>query len=366
MPLLWRYLLRKYLQVFSFCVTGFISVLLVTRFQDIARFAATGASPSHVLLFVLYQIPFILPLAIPVSCLIAALLLFQQMSRSHELTALRCAGLGILPIAFPLLMCGCVMAAVNFTIVSEISPRCRALSKELAYQMTAINPLCLLQKQTLIKLKNSYIDMKVLKSGHYAEDVIFAIQSAASHRLGLMIAKKLCLQNDTLMGSDVTFISSIDPKKEDYYDHLVIENQAQMQTEAGLFSQYLKSSEKNLSYDSLSCRLLQARKKSEHGVDAKLHARALQEMVRRASLGLAAFSFTLIGIAFGLEISREKKWTHLFWPTALASLYLIAFVSAKSLKYHCGASILCYLLPHVVIFFFCLRHFKQIAQGWEG
>jgi len=366
MPLLWRYLLRKYLQVFSFCVAGFISVLLVTRFQDIARFAATGASLSHVFLFITYQIPFILPLAIPISCLIAAILLFRQLSHSHELTALRCAGLGILPIAFPLIACGCLIAALNFTLVSEISPKCRALSKGLAYQMTAINPLCLLQKQTLIKLKNTYVDMKVLKSAQYAEDVIFTLRSVSNQRLGLMLAKKISLHNNKLMGSDVTFISSIDPKKGECFDHLVIENQAEMQTDANLLSQYLKGSDWNLGYDYLCFRMLQAKKKSEQGTGAKVDSRAWQEIARRISLGLAAFTFTLIGIAFGMEISRERKWKNIVWATSLATLYLICFISAKSLKHSWEASSICYLLPHFIIAFFCLRNFRQIAQGWEG
>lgn len=365
MPVLWRYLLRNYIQVFFLCVAGFISVLLVTRFQDIARFAATGASQLYILKFIGFQIPFILPLAIPISCLIAAILLFQNLSRSHELTALRVSGLGLKPIIFPLLVVGCLLTVLNFAIVSEIAPKCRSLSKSLAYQMTAINPLCLLQKQTLIKLKNTYVDMKVLKSGKYAEDVAFIMRNSSNDRLGLMLAKKLSLKDSELTGTGVTFISSIDPKKSDCYDHLVIENQSKMQTGAAELAQYLRKSDWNVNYDYLNLRMLQAKYVVEKGKGAKFNSRAWQELARRISLGLAAFTFTLVGIAFGMEISRVHKLKKIMWAVGLTAFYLIAFVGAKSMKHNWLPSTILFLAPHPIILFFCLRSFKQIAKGAE-
>lgn len=363
MPLLWRYLLRNYLKVFSLCVTGFISILLVTRFQTIARFAATGASKLYILKFVILQIPFILPLAIPISCLISALLLFQKMSRAKELTALRMAGLGIAPIAFPLIVCGALLAMLNFTIVSEVTPKCRALSKTLAYQMTAANPLCLLQKETLIRLKNTYVDLKVLKSGKYAEDVFFITRTVSNQRIGIMLAKKLSLNNQRLIGSDVTFISSIEPKDPDCFDHLVIENQAEMQTQADELSQYLHSSGWNFSYENLNLRMLLA--KNKVSTSDPLSPRIIEEIARRLSLGLAAFCFTLLGIACGMEISRNLKLKGVLWALSLMVIYLLAFIMAKSIKGDHVQTTLFYLAPHALVLLFCLYSFKKIVRGAE-
>ncbi|MBS0626775.1 MAG: LptF/LptG family permease, partial [Verrucomicrobia bacterium] len=122
MPILWKYLLRSYFQFLFLCVSAFIAVLLVIRFQDIALFASSGAHISYIGLFSLYQIPYILPLAIPISCLIASMILFQRMSASLELTALRACGIALSPIAYPLLLSALVLSLINFTIVSEITP----------------------------------------------------------------------------------------------------------------------------------------------------------------------------------------------------------------------------------------------------
>lgn len=365
MPLLWSYLLRNYLKVFLLCVSGFISVLLVTRFQMVARFAATGASKLYILKFIVLQIPFVLPLAIPISCLIASFLLFQKMSRSRELTAIRMAGLGMMPIVFPLILCSSVIALLNFTVVSEVSPKCRALSKTIAYQMTAANPLCLLQKDTLIKLKNTYVDMQVLKSGKYAEDVFFITRTISNERIGMMLAKNLSLQDEKLVGSDVTFISSVESKEADCFDHLVIENQAEMQTQAEELSQYLHSGGWSFSFENLNLRRLLAKNVVEHGIGASLDARIGQEVCRRLTLGLAAWSFTLLGIVCGMEISRQLKWNGILWACSFMVLFLVSFVLAKSIRHEHLQSSLLYLAPHPLILLFCLYSFKRIARGTE-
>ena len=363
MPILWRYLLRNYLQVFALNVAGFISILLVTRFQTIARFAAASSSKLSIFKFVLQQIPFILPLALPISCLIAALILFRRMSHSGELTALRISGLGILTISFPLITCGLLMGMLNFTIVSEIAPPCRALSKGLAYQMIALNPLSLFQKETLIKLKNTYVDIKVLKSGKYAEDVCFITKNLSNQRLGLMIAKKLSLKDQKLSGKDVTFISSITPKNLDSFDHLVIENQAEMETHSDQVTQYLRSSDWNFNYDYLNLRMLQAKNKIENGKDSKFNSKMIEEVARRISLGLAAFTFTLTGIAFGIDLSRTGKYKKILMAMALLVFYLICFIAAKSIKHNGPLSTSFLLIPHIFIFLACIYSFKQIAKG---
>src|SRR3990167_6985390 len=103
MPILWKYLLRGYIQYFLLCVSAFVAILLVIRFQEIAIFASSGAKAKHISLFSLYQIPYILPIALPISCLISAMTLSLRMSSSLELTALRASGISLRTISYPIL-----------------------------------------------------------------------------------------------------------------------------------------------------------------------------------------------------------------------------------------------------------------------
>jgi lipopolysaccharide export system permease protein len=366
MPILWRYLLRNYFQVFALCVLSFISILLVIRFQEIARFASSGARASTVFLFALYQIPFLLPIAIPISCLIAAILLFKKMSHSHELTALRACGLGLKPLFLPLVIASFFLSLLNFTIISELSPLCRSLSKKMVYHVTSANPLFLLQKETMVKLKNAYIDMKALRDkGKRAEDVIFIINNPSHGRLGLMTAKELFLDKDLLIGERVTLISNIDTKNSEGFDHLVIESQSSMSTKAATLSQFLQTPEWVGKDDYLSLRMLLAKEKILRKTSSFFGSRSYQEITRRFTLGFAAFTFTFLGTAFGMEISRSRSKKGLAFAIALSAMFMVCFISAKSFKHSPMLATFIYLAPHPIILFFSFRFLKKISRGIE-
>jgi lipopolysaccharide export system permease protein len=365
MPVLWRYLLRSYLQVFTLCVLGFIAVLLVTRVREIAQFASSGAAAGSVCVFTLYQIPYILPIAIPVSCLIAAILLFQKLSHTYELTALRAAGLGLRSIAFPLICAGSLIGIFNLTVASEIGPRCRALSKEMIFEMTALNPLFLFQKDTLVKLKDTYVDMKRLKAGACAEDVVFIINNRSHGRLGVMTARELSLDGKLLLGKDVAFISSTPSKQEEGFDHLIIENQSLMSTTAASLSSFIHDSDWHTNYDYLPLRMIFAKQALEKRGSRQAFGRAHEEITRRLSLGVAAFTFTFIGVAFGMEIGRNRTKRGVLWAAFLSALFLVCFVGAKSLRHSPVFSCLLYLAPHPLILLCSLRALKRLSQGVE-
>ncbi len=366
MPILWRYLLRSFFQVLLLCIGSFISILLVMRFQEIARFATSGASLYRVLLFALFQIPYILPIAIPISALIAAILLFQRLSHTHELTAFRAAGIGLRPIITPILLAAAVLSLINFTITSELATRCRGQSKDLVYEMATLNPLFLFQKESLVKLKNSYVEMRALKAGKYAEDLIVVAKNSSSNRLALIVAKELSLDGDLVHGERVSVISTIDTKNPASADHFVIEHQKEMNTKAANLSRFVRNADWQAKIEYLPLRSLLAMER----VDPKrssskswISKTAMLEISRRLSLSLATLSFTLIGIAFGIEISRNRSKKGVLWAIALSAFYLISFVMAKSLRHSPVISALIYLLVPLLLTLPCLRSLKSMAEG---
>lgn len=368
MPILWRHLLKEFFRVLTLCVGSFISILLVSRSQDIARFASSGAPIKAVLLFSLYQIPTLLPLALPVACLIATLLLFQRLSHTHELTALRACGLSTRMIAYPLLLAGIVLSILNFTISSEISPRCRILTKKLTYEVTAHNPLFMLQKGTLISIKDTFIDMRMLRMGKCAEDVILVINNGSHNRLNIVTAKQFSVAGDQLKGENVTLISSVDPKQEGF-DHLIIENQTTMSTKASNLSEFIQDTDWYANFDYLPLRMVIAKNSYDKSLQERrphmVKNRAEQEICRRISLGMAPFTFIFIGIAFGTEIGRNRKKKGILSAILLSALFLACFATAKAWRYHALAPCLVYLLPHPIIGLVSLFAFKRVSRGIE-
>lgn len=363
MPILWRYLLRSYVQVFLLSVIGFIGVLFVIRFKDIADFATLNADIHSVLLFSLYQIPYILPHAIPISSLIASILLFQRMSQAYELTALRAAGLSLQTLLYPLILIGTLLSLTNFAIVSEFAPHCKFLAKELSYKMTTSNPFYIVNKISEGKLKNAYIDMRALRGGKKAKDVILLTNNRSNGRLGVVTAKELSIEGQLLTGKDVTIISSIDSKNQESFDHLIIENQANMTTKSSNLSDLLHDTDWAVGMEYLPLRMILTK--------AFLTKKPIflstpgLEIARRISISLTPLFFTLMGSAFGMEIGRHRSRKGIALAVLLSILYLSCFVGAKSMKHTPLAAWITYFGAYPILLFFSLRSLRFFSRGVE-
>ncbi|MBF5059515.1 LptF/LptG family permease [Candidatus Neptunochlamydia vexilliferae] len=364
MPLLWRYLLKNYFQVFLLCVMGFIAVLLVTRVQEIARLVALNSEIGKIALFTLFQIPYILPIAIPISGLISAILLIRRLSYNHELTAFRAAGIPVKTLGTPLLMAAFLLSVVNFAIVSEVTPRCRHLSHHLIQSAATINPLFLMKKSKMLKLKDSYVDMKMTELGKEANNVIIAVKNESSGRLNLMLAKKLTVEDNLMSGEEVTLISHIPEERADLYDNLIIENQKEMSTSAMALSSLMKKKTYRLGVEHLPMKAL-LQTFSNQPVHPKIVKRARFELCRRIFFPAMTFAFTLLGFSVGLEIGRGKKKKGLYVALLFAALTFICSIAAKSFELETYKMMICYSLPFPILVFTSLWFQRRILGGIE-
>lgn len=333
-------------------MSTFILVLIVARFKTIARFTALTGDFSKTGLFIVYQIPTILPIAIPISALLASLLLFQRFSRTFELTALRASGVSLSSILSPLLMSSLLIALFNFSICAEIAPYCRRESKTLLYKETSENPLLLLQRQKLVKIKHAYLNMKEVKDDETIKDLLLIAHNESNHRLNLISARKLHLNGEELIGSDLSIISYL--KSDQGFDHLIIENQSSMSTSAPLLSSALKKNRPHFDLNALNLRMLRLTHKAKQ---------ARIEILRRITLSLAAFSFTLLGCTFGIEQGRNPSKRNLFYALLLTLSVLLSYLLGKELKSLPFLATLAFLLPHPFIWGCSILHLHRISKG---
>ena len=358
-PTLWRYALKSYVRVFLLSVCTFIAVLLISRFKEIARFAALTADWGKTGLFLVYQIPLILPMAIPISAAIASLLLFQRLSRTCELTALRASGYPLRSILAPLLLASLVFSIFNFSLCAEIAPFCRREAKTLTFRETSANPLLLLQRQKLVKMKDAYINMEVFDEGLSAKDLILILYNDTNQHLTLLSAKKLHLKGDELLGSDVAIVSHLPGEKTFFFDPLIIENQELMSTAAPLLSAALKKNRPRLETNSLSLKMLNLRKTES----AKLARSAQNEILRRVSLSVAVFSLTLLGCAFGIDQGRNPSKKGLYAAFFLTLSVLISYLLGKELKKSLPLASLAYFTPHLIIWVSSYIRLRRLKKG---
>lgn len=378
MPLLWRYLLSQYLKVFVFCVLAFIALLLTLRLNEIAYFATLGPSAIKVLWFTLQQIPYVLPIAIPISALISSVLLAQNLSQSKELTAMRSCGFSLKDILAPILVASLLLSTLNFYIISELTTASHHTAGQLKNQLRSVNPLLILNNSLLARMKGFYFDtLGTSRLGEFAHDVIFLSPNKHSDRLTLMVAKRMEVNPDELSGDHVTLITSRTPK-EGGQEELIIENMLSSRTLIRDFSNLLEKKISIVNNDHLQFKQLLIRKdeskrllQSVSGLPEESkqarhdYYRVLSEMIRRFSASFSVFSFTFLGIAFGIRISRVKSNWSIFFIAFFASLYLAAFFTANSFSQAIISASLLYCVPHVLICIASLFTLRKISLGIE-
>lgn len=359
---LWKYLLKEYFQFFLLCVSAFVAILLVIRFQEIALFASSGANLFYIVVFSLYQIPYILPLAIPISCLIAAMILFQRMSHSSELTALRSSGISLFAIGYPILLSAFLLSVLNFTIASEVTPISRLRAKNLIYRIAAENPLIVLQKDSMLDIKTMEFDLKSLHMGKKAKEVLCIVRQSSSDRIGLFTAAELFVDKDFLKGTSLSLVSTGDSHMAQGYDNLMIENQKSLVADKRVICDQLIQKEWFAKEDLLSFSHLLKKCFEEN---SSLSSSSFLELSRRACLGFCPLTFTFIGIAFGISIGRHRKKSALWSAFLLATLIMVCFVLSKTTHHSFLVSWMLYALPQPFAIIYSLRSLLLSSRGIE-
>lgn len=378
MPIIWRYLLAQYIKIFSFCTLTFIAILLTSRLDDIAHFATLGPGLPLVLQFTLLQIPYILPIALPLSCLISAVIIIQRLSASHELTALRAAGFSIQMIFTPLLALASLLAFFNFYTVSELATFSHLQTGLLKNEVRSVNPLLLLGNKHLMHAKGYYFDtFGDTSAGESASNVLFAAPNREGTGINLLMADEFRAMGGQFYGKEVAIITSVKSKTSDG-EQLLVENIQETTTSLDDFTKMMEKKVWVLNNDHLSLAFLLAKLKGEwtdyrhaklveeRKVIKRNCCRCISELLRRVSVGLAPFTFTLLGATFALSISRQKSSRPFMVIVVLTAFYLASFFTAQSFGDRLAISSALYFASHFFIVSLSIRNLWLISRGYEG
>lgn len=355
MPILWRYLLGSYFKVLLISLFSIIAALLLMQFEDIARFATSGAPLPTVFLFTCFHIPYLSQIALPICCLLSALLLFRSLSHSFQITAVRSSGISLTKLFFPVLLSGAFLTFISLLLTLYITPVCRAQSVKLIQGIAEENPIFLFQKETFIRFKDTYIDVEKLQPGKKAEDILVITRLPMNERLSIIFAKHITLENLALQGHDVHYITTHPAQDDPSKDNLFLEFDKKLITTAGGFLQNQKD-EAKIKNDFLTSKQL---------IEQGLTPKDTLELTKRISLGFFPFTFTLLGCAFGVEIGRSQRYRKIISVILLSLGFMIIFATAKSLKKSpvLGCTILYCIQP--TIFVCSLITARKTAQGAE-
>ena len=131
--LLDRYVIRNFLQVYLYCIVGFVSIWLIFDISDnISTFIDSHLSLTRIVHYYLSQLPQILVILLPVSLLLALLFCLGRMSRANEIVSMLTAGVSVPRVLLPLILIGLLTvagsAALNYALAPHADLARRAIT----------------------------------------------------------------------------------------------------------------------------------------------------------------------------------------------------------------------------------------------
>jgi len=123
MRLLDRYVIRSFVQVYFYCIAGFISIWLIFDVSDnISTFIDEHVSLWLVVRYYATQIPQVLIILLPVSLLLSLLFALGRMSRSNEIVSMLTAGVSLPRVLSPLIGIGLLTVGASMSLNYSLAP----------------------------------------------------------------------------------------------------------------------------------------------------------------------------------------------------------------------------------------------------
>ncbi len=119
-----RYLLAEILPPFLFAMIAFTSIFAGSSIIPfISKSVTYGFPMSSILLLILYKVPPIVTIILPMAVLLAVILAFSRLSSDQEIVALRSMGISFGRMLVPVLLFGIAISMVNFMFNEVIVPQ---------------------------------------------------------------------------------------------------------------------------------------------------------------------------------------------------------------------------------------------------
>ncbi|MGA0333161.1 MAG: LptF/LptG family permease, partial [Kiritimatiellia bacterium] len=344
MNTLHRYIFKDFLTIFGMSMLVTTLVLYLGSVMKALDYISQGVPGTVLIKVFTLNIPYILTMSIPVSCLVACLLLFNRLSLDGEFTAMRSGGLSTMQIISPVLLCGCLLTLTCIWIHYQLAPESRFSLRKALSNVSEINPMDLLEEGRFVEFPSLAIWVNEKRDNHI-DDVEIHERNEKGELLQIINARSGEIQNlpdrremrVRLQQVQVQHGDPEDPKgflnarvvdMEEYhfdldYDDLIRKDELNRNIGDMQMGQLLTVIRGEDPYYSS----LDPVKRE------KIRMRALVTTHKRLGLSLGCISFILLGIPLGMNRSRGESNSGI--PIGLSMILVFyAFISAAdSLRY---------------------------------
>jgi LPS export ABC transporter permease LptF/LPS export ABC transporter permease LptG len=329
---LWREVLP--LATLAFTILTFL-IAIQQLGRQISLTVLSLATPDEAVRFILYSLPSICLITLPMGLLIGMLMALNRLKSDSELTAALSCGLSPLILYLPLLLVGLLGTGITYALTLDLLPRTtrslldfrtRILTRSLTSRIRAQSfetrfPGYLIYIQRLDPANGNWIGVFIIRQTDNGETLLL---TASEGQLRLMLEPEIAIEVELKQGVSFTADEAADRRAGAVFDKSVIRLSA---------SKELAAEEPNLSTR------LQALTMPELGTFIRrapptppTKRIAEVEWHRRLSLPLASLTLTLVAIVITLRAHRPRgKAIGIALGFGISLLYYLCLIAGQNL-----------------------------------
>ena len=147
-----RYLLREFLLYFALAMGATSSILILRKiFLLTKEFVRKDVGSGYLAELILYALPSVLALTIPMAVLAGMLMVLGQFSFTGEITAMRASGIGIHQFTMPIVAVGIAFMALDYWMMDVALPWGNTEYLNLRTKIGRSNPALILEEGTVMR-----------------------------------------------------------------------------------------------------------------------------------------------------------------------------------------------------------------------
>ncbi len=315
MRVLHRYLIVDFLVIFLMALLLISFVLFIGSVVKAIDMMAKGVAPQVILQIFIYIIPFNLQFSIPMSVLVAALLLFGRLSMDGEITALKACGVSFRQIAAPVVMVSIALTGVCLWINYRLAPDSHFATRLAKVSLGEIDPMTMLEEGEWTYRFPGYAIYIGAKSENQVRDVIIndtsrpgGSQRKMRARSGEILVDREALELVVHLKDVSAFESTAaDPNArqipmDEYHFRLSYKSM--------IGDKNIEKRQKDMTFQELVAAIRNpagsfAKADSERLVEER--TKCMIEANKRIAMAVSCLSFTVLGIPLGMKSRRRES-----------------------------------------------------------
>ena len=330
MRLIRNYFLKDWISSFLISLGIFTLIFSIGNLVKLVDLIVNkGVNPKDILELFLTMIPFSLIYTLPISTLIATLLIFGRAAADNEIVTLKASGISAKKISVPFIILGLLFSLVSFIFMDKLLPFTHYKAREIVFNIGRKNPTAYLEPGTFIRsFKNHIIffyglDKNILKN-------VRIYVNEEDRPLRTIIAQKAEISDISDNGLTLRLYNGssdeVDPKRPKEFYKLNFKEYI-IHLDLGKARKDGKIDKKPEEYTVKELRSnisnLKGRGVETLPLNSELHKRYAQPFT--------CLAFILIGLPLGIRTHRREKSIGFGVGLMIIILYYVLFVASETL-----------------------------------